>query len=51
MKGKYRIYISSFDGLKFTGIACSTEEEAQDLCKKYNEQNDSLYCEHVYVEV
>lgn len=48
---KYRICISSFDGLKFTGVTCPTEELAKELCEKYNAQNDSPYCDYVYVEV
>lgn len=44
----YRIYISSAAGLDYTGISCTTEEEAKELCKKYNKQDESPYCQHVY---
>lgn len=45
----YRIYISSFDGYHFTGIEVSTENEANHLCNKYNEEENNPYCQYVYV--
>lgn len=47
----YRIYISSAAGLSYTGVWTNTEEEAKELCKKYNEQDDNPYCQHVYKKV
>ena len=48
-KGPYRIYISSAAGLSYTGVSANTEEEAAGLCDKYNSQDNSPYCKHVYL--
>ena len=50
-KKTYRIYISSAAGLSYTGIWTNDEAEAKSLCDKYNSQDDSPYCQHVYREV
>lgn len=47
----YKVYISSFNGLSYTGVWTTTEEEAKELCKKYNEQDNNPYCQHVYKKV
>lgn len=47
----FKIYISAANGLSFTGITCRTEQEAKELCKKYNEQDDNPYCQHIYRRV
>lgn len=48
----YKIYISSAAGLNYTGVWTETEEEAKELCKKYNEQDGhNPYCQHVYKKV
>ena len=44
----YRIYISSAAGLSYTGICCKTEQEAKELCDKYNKKNPTPYACHVY---
>lgn len=47
----YRICISSFNGLSFTGVTAETEEEARALCDKYNNQDNTPCCTHVYRKV
>lgn len=47
----YRIYINSAAGLSYTGVWANTEEEAKALCKKYNEQDNSPYCKHIYIKI
>ena len=44
----YRIYLSSAAGLDFTGIKCNSEDEAKELCEKYNKGDNNPYCKHVY---
>ena len=44
----YKIYISSFAGLSYTGVSCQTEQEAKELCDKYNKQDPTPYACHVY---
>lgn len=46
----FRIYFSSAAGLDYTGISCSTEEEAKELCDKYNKQDgNNPYGKHIYM--
>lgn len=46
----FRIYFSSAAGLDYTGISCSTEKEAKELCDKYNKQDgNNPYGKHIYV--
>lgn len=50
-EGRYRIYMSSAAGLSYTGVTASSEEEAIDLCNKYDAGRDCTYCKHVYKKV
>ena len=48
----YNIYISSAAGLSYTGVWATTEKEAKELCKKYNDQDkNNPYCQHIYKKV
>ena len=50
----FKIYINNAAGLSFTGIIATTETEAKELCKKFNEQDAARhggynpYSEHIY---
>lgn len=46
----YKIYISSFNGLSYTGISVATEEKAKELCDKFNKQDDNPFATHIYVK-
>lgn len=35
-RASYRIYYRSEDGVEFTGIFCTTENEAKNICEKLN---------------
>lgn len=43
----WRIYFSSAAGLDYTGVQCKTKEEAEKLCKKYDEGSDTTYGCHI----
>ena len=50
-KSSYRIYYSSAAGLDYTGVTCTSEEEAKALCKKYNSQDNTPYGRHIYKSI
>ena len=47
----YKIYISSFNGLSYTGLWYNTEKEAKAMCDKLNKQDNNPYCQRVYKKV
>jgi len=48
--GSYKIYLSSAAGLDYSGVTVSTEKEAKDLVKKWNDEEleGNPYAQYVY---